>query len=164
MGGEEMRFIQESFASNYIPPLGPQVDAFEREFCAKTGLKHAAAVASGTAALHLALRHLGIGPGDEVLAATLTFIGGITPIVFQGAVPVFIDCDRISWNLDPDLLAEEIEACKKRGQLPKAVIPTDLYGQCADLGRILEICRPLGIPVIADAAEALGATWKKGEV
>ena len=160
MGGEELRFVQEAFQSNYIAPLGPQVDAFEREFAERTGLRHAVAVSSGTAAMHLALRTLGVGSGDEVMASTLTFIGSVTPILFQGAVPVFIDADRTSWNMDPDLLAEELEACRKRGRLPKAVIPTDLYGQCADLDRILAACAPHDIPVVSDAAEALGATYK----
>jgi dTDP-4-amino-4,6-dideoxygalactose transaminase len=110
--------------------------------------------------MHLALRILGIGPGDEVIASTLTFIGGVTPILFQGATPVFIDCDRSSWNINPDLLAEELNYRNKKGKLPKAVIPTDLYGQCADLDRILEFCAPYDIPVVTDSAEALGATYK----
>ncbi|MGV8073280.1 MAG: DegT/DnrJ/EryC1/StrS family aminotransferase [Syntrophobacteraceae bacterium] len=163
MGGEEQRFVREAFESNYIAPLGPQVDAFEREFSEKVGVANAVALSSGTAAMHLALRILGVGPGDEVLASTLTFIGSVSPVLFQGGIPVFIDSDRISWNLNPDLLAEELEACEKRGQLPKAAVPTDLYGQCADLNRILEICRPYGIPVVADAAEALGATYLRTE-
>jgi dTDP-4-amino-4,6-dideoxygalactose transaminase len=161
LGGAEARFVSEAFESNYIAPLGPQVDAFEREFIQKSGIPYAVAVVSGTAALHLALRNLGIGPGDEVLASTLTFIGSITPILFQGGTPVFIDSDRTSWNLDPDLLAEELAACSRRGRLPKAVIPTDLYGQCADLERILAVCRPFGIPVVVDAAEALGAKYQR---
>ncbi|PIU31083.1 MAG: aminotransferase DegT, partial [Syntrophobacteraceae bacterium CG07_land_8_20_14_0_80_61_8] len=148
MGGEEERFVREAFESNYIAPLGPQVDAFEREFAEKVGIRHAVALSSGTAAMHLALRILGVGPGDEVLAATLTFIGSVTPVVFQGGFPVFLDADRKSWNMDPELLAEELESFAKRGRLPKAVIPTDLYGQCADLGRILDICEPCGIPVV----------------
>ena len=139
MGGGEQRFIREAFESNYIAPLGPQLDAFEREFSERTGIGYAVAVSSGTAALHLAIRNLDIKPGDEVFASTLTFIGGITPILFQGGIPVFIDSDLTSWNMDPDLLAEELEACGKRGKLPKAVIPTDIYGQCADLNRIMDI-------------------------
>ena len=139
MGGEEMRFVREAFESNYIAPIGPMVDAFEQEFADKVGIPYAVAVASGTAPMHLALRLLGMGPGDEELASTLTFIGGVTPIVFQGATPVFIDSDRTSWNMDVELLAEELAASKKRGRLPKTVIPTDLYGQCADLDSITEI-------------------------
>ncbi|MEZ4529095.1 MAG: DegT/DnrJ/EryC1/StrS family aminotransferase [Desulfobacterales bacterium] len=160
MGGEELCFVHEAFDSNYIAPLGPQVNAFEREFCELTGIPHAAALASGTAAMHLALRILGIKPGDEVFASTLTFIGSVSPATFLGATPVFIDADRISWNMNPDLLAEELERCRKQGKLPKAVIPTDLYGQCADYDRIKKICDPYDIPVIVDAAEACGALYK----
>ncbi|MCG6535525.1 MAG: DegT/DnrJ/EryC1/StrS family aminotransferase [Syntrophales bacterium LBB04] len=157
MSGEEMNFVKEAFESNYIAPLGPQVEAFEREFAEKVQIPHTLAVSTGTAAMHLALRGLGVGRGDEVLASTLTFIGSVSPIVFQGGIPVFIDSDRTSWNMDPDLLAEELDLCRKRDSMPKAVVPTDLYGQCADLNRILEICSVHGIPVVADAAESLGA-------
>jgi dTDP-4-amino-4,6-dideoxygalactose transaminase len=160
MGGEEMVFIEEAFRSNYIAPLGPMVDTFEKEFADKLRIPYALAVSSGTAAMHLALRILGVGPGDEVITSTLTFIGGVTPIVFQGAAPVFVDSDTISWCMAPNLLRQEIEACAKRGRLPKAVVSTDLYGQCADLDQIVEICRPYHIPVVCDAAEALGATYK----
>ncbi len=163
MSGEEMRFIREAFESNYIAPLGPHVDSFEKEFCEKTGMSYAVAVASGTAALHLALRVLGIGPGDEVFASTLTFIGSISPIIFQGGSPVFIDSDLSSWNMNPGLLAQELESCHRRGRLPKAVVPTDLYGQCADLELILKICAPYGVPVVVDAAESLGAEYRTAD-
>ena len=103
MGVDEMVFIREAFESNYIAPLGPMVDAFEKEFAEYVDIKHCVALTSGTAAMHLALRHLGVGPGDEVFASTLTFIGSVTPVVFQGAMPVFIDCDRDSWNMDDSL-------------------------------------------------------------
>ncbi len=159
LSGEEMKFVQEAFESNYIAPTGPMIDLFEREFAEKVGIAHALAVCSGTAAMHLATRVLGIGPGDEVIASTLTFIGSVSPIVFQGTTPVFIDSDRVSWNMDPNLLAEEIQACRKRGRMPKAVIPTDLYGQCADMDRIRQICDPYGIPVISDSAEAIGSSY-----
>jgi dTDP-4-amino-4,6-dideoxygalactose transaminase len=159
MGGEELNLVQDAFESNYIAPLGPMVDAFEQDFGDKVGIPYSLAVSSGTAAMHLALRVLGVASGDEVIASTLTFIGGISPILFQDAAPVFIDCDRSSWCMDPGLLAEALEDWKKRGSLPKAVIPTDLYGQCSDLDRILEICKPYEIPVIADSAEALGSTY-----
>jgi len=158
MGGEELKYVQEAFACNYIAPTGPQVDAFEREFSRATGIAHAAAVSCGTAAMHLALRILGVGPGDEVFASSLTFLGSVSPIVFQGAVPVFIDSDRATWNMDPDLLARELERCAGSGKLPRAVVPTDLYGQSADMDRILDICAAYSIPVVADSAEALGAT------
>ena len=159
MGGEEMTFIKKVFESNYIAPLGPMVDAFEEEFAKKIGIGHTVAVSSGTAAMHLALRILGIGPDDEVIASTLTFIGGVTPILFQGARPVFIDCDRTSWTMNPDLLAKELKYRNNKGSLPKAVVPTDLYGQCADMDRIMEICAPYDIPVVTDSAEALGAQY-----
>jgi dTDP-4-amino-4,6-dideoxygalactose transaminase len=119
-----------------------------------------AALSSGTAALHLALRILEVGPGDEVLTPTLTFIGGVSPITFQGAAPVFVDSERVSWNIDPGLVAEEVAAGLKRGKPPKAVIVTDLYGQAADLDQVLAICAPHGIPVVSDTAEGLGATYK----
>ena len=160
MSGRELELVREAFASNYIAPVGPMVDAFEREFAAICGIAHCLALSSGTAAMHLALREVGVGPGHEVVASSLTFIGGITPVTFLGGQPVFIDCDPETWNMDPALLAEELASCEARGRLPKAVIPTDLYGQCADLDRILGICEPYGIPVIADSAEAVGATYK----
>jgi dTDP-4-amino-4,6-dideoxygalactose transaminase len=160
MGGQEQQFLAETFASNYIAPLGPQVDAFEREFCEKVGIPHAVALNSGTAALHLALRALDVGPGDEVIAPSLTFIGGVTPILFQGAKPAFIDSDRVSWNMDPNLLQEELVQRSTTNRLPKVVIVADIYGQCADYDAINSICAGYAIPVIADSAEALGATYK----
>jgi dTDP-4-amino-4,6-dideoxygalactose transaminase len=160
MCGLEIQYIHKAFESNYIAPLGPMVDSFEKEFSKIIGISNCVAVSSGTAALHLALRHLNIGPEDEVFASTLTFIGSITPIIFQGARPVFIDSDRETWNMDPALLAEEIAECKKKGKFPKAVIPTDLYGQCADLDRISEICDPYNIKIIIDAAESVGSKYK----
>ena len=160
MSGEELRFVSEALESNYIAPLGPMVDAFEREFCERTGISNAVAVSSGTAAMHLALRILGIGPGDEVIASSLTFIGSVTPILFEGGIPVFIDADKSTWNMNPELLATELSACRKRGKLPKAVVPTDLYGQCCDYARISAICRRYEVPVIVDAAEAMGSCYK----
>lgn len=161
MSGKELDFVKEAFASNYIAPLGPQVDAFEKEFAEKIGIAHAAALTSGTAAMHLALRVLSVGPGDEVIAPSFTFIGGVSPVIFQGAKLSFLDSERSSWNMDPDLLAEELSFRSKHGRLPKAVISTDILGQCADLDRILDLCRPYNISVISDSAEALGATYKK---
>ncbi|MDJ0837710.1 MAG: aminotransferase class I/II-fold pyridoxal phosphate-dependent enzyme [Acidobacteriota bacterium] len=160
MSGNELELVKEAFASNYIAPVGPMLTAFEKEFAAYTGIAHCLALASGTAAIHLALKELGVGPGDEVVASTLTFIGSVSPATFLGASLVFVDCDRESWNMDPDLLAELLEQRSTTGKLPKAVVVTDLYGQCADLDKILSICDPHGIPVIADAAEAAGATYK----
>lgn len=160
MGGEEMKFVQEAFESNYIAPCGPMVDAFEKEFAEKVGIPYCLALSSGTAAIHLALRQLGVGPGDEVIASSLTFIASVSPVVFLGAEPVFIDSDKETWNMDPDLLSEELEECAKRGKLPKAVLPTDIYGQCCDLNRILEICQPHDVPVIVDSAEAVGSMYR----
>jgi dTDP-4-amino-4,6-dideoxygalactose transaminase len=160
MSGTELEFVRETFAINFIAPLGPMVEAFEQEFSQMIGIPHVVALSSGTAAMHLALQGLDVGPGDEVLASTLTFIGSISPAVFLGARPIFIDADRATWNMNPDLLAEEMAASAAKGKLPKAVIPTDLYGQCADLDRILEVCAPYNVPVVVDSAEALGATYK----
>jgi dTDP-4-amino-4,6-dideoxygalactose transaminase len=160
MGGLELEFVNEAFSSNYIAPLGPMVDSFEKEFARYIGIEHCLALSSGTAAMHLALRHLGIGQGDEVFASTLTFIGSVTPIIFQGAKPVFIDSDCESWNMNSDLLEAELALSDKNGKLPKAVIPTDLYGQCANYEKIFFVCNKYDIPVIVDAAEALGAKTK----
>jgi pyridoxal phosphate-dependent aminotransferase EpsN len=159
MGGEELRFVHEAFESNYIAPLGPQVDAFEREFCEKVGISYAAAVSSGTAAMHLALHLIGVGPGDEVLTSTLTFIGGAAPITFLGAKPVFVDCNRESWNMDPEFLARALAKRASLGRVPKALVSVHLYGQCADIDPILETCNRYGITLIEDAAEALGAIY-----
>lgn len=160
MGDEELGLVREAFASNYIAPIGPMVDAFEQEFAAYTGIPHCVALASGTAAMHLALRELGVGPGDEVLASTLTFIGSISPATFLGASIAFIDAEEGTWNMDPDLLAQELADSARRGKLPKAVLPTDLYGQCCDLPRILEVCARHGVPVVSDSAEAMGAFYQ----
>ena len=126
----------------------------------RVGVAHAAALSSGTAALHLALVLLGIGPDDEVLVSSLTFSASANPVTYVGARPVFIDCDRATWNMDPELLAEELDACANRGKLPKAVIVVDLYGQSADYERIQAACAKYDVPIIEDAAEALGATYR----
>ena len=160
MSGEEIKFIQEAFKSNYIAPLGPQVNAFEREFAVKVGIPYTVALSSGTAAMHLALRILGVEQGDEVIAPSLTFIGGVSPVIFQCAKLAFIDSDRISWNMDPELLREELNFRNKRNCLPKVVISADIYGQCADLDEIIGNCSRYNIPVISDSAEALGAAYK----
>ncbi len=159
MSGREHMYVQQVFDSNWIAPLGPQVDAFEAEFAATVGAPYAVALSSGTAALHLALIHLGIGAGDEVLVSTLTFSASANPVVYLGARPVFIDSEQVSWNLDPALVCETIERKAREGRLPKAVIPVHLYGQSANLAPILEICARYEIPVVEDAAEALGATY-----
>ncbi len=163
MGGEERRLVEEAFASNWIAPIGPHVDAFEQEFSRRLGVGHAAALSSGTAALHLAVKLVGVRPGDEVLCSTLTFVASANPILYEGGRPVFVDSDESSWNMDPALLAEELDACARRGRLPRAVILVHLYGQSADLDPILEACGRHGVPLIEDAAEALGATYKGGQ-
>jgi pyridoxal phosphate-dependent aminotransferase EpsN len=160
MGEAELELVKEAFASNWIAPLGPHVDAFEKEFAEYLGVPHAAALSSGTAAIHLALRLLGLRPGDEVLCSTLTFVASANPIVYEGGTPVFIDSEPASWNMDPALLGEELDACAARGRLPRAVIVVDLYGQSADYDPILNACARYGVPVIQDSAEALGATYK----
>jgi len=158
MGGEEFGFVEEAFRTNWIAPVGPQVDAFEREFCARFGFRHAAALVSGTAAIHLSLRIAGVRAGDEVACSTLTFSASANPILYEGARPVFIDSDLATWNMDAALLAEWLEARARIGRLPRAIIVVDLYGQCADLIQIAETCARHGVALIEDAAEALGAT------
>lgn len=160
MSGLEQQFVQEAFASNWIAPLGPNVDAFEAEFCALTGAPHALALVSGTAALHLALIHLGIGPGDEVAVSTLTFAASVNPILYVGARPIFIDSDTASWNMDPDLLADFLARRAESNRLPKALILVHLYGQSADIAAIQSLCERYGVILLEDAAEALGATYQ----
>ncbi|HIK03574.1 MAG TPA: DegT/DnrJ/EryC1/StrS family aminotransferase [Trichormus sp. M33_DOE_039] len=160
IGNYELDFVKEAFETNWIAPVGPHVDAFEQEFCQITGAAYAAAVSSGTAALHLALRLVGVEAGDEVFCSTLTFTATANPIVYQGAKPIFIDSDRISWNMNPDLLREALEQRDRLGKLPKAVIVVHLYGQSADIDPILAACNQYDIPLIEDAAESLGATYK----
>jgi pyridoxal phosphate-dependent aminotransferase EpsN len=160
MGPAERQLLIDAFDSNWLGTLGPEVDAFEREFAELHGIEGAAALANGTAGLHLALVMLGVGPGDEVFCSDLTFAASTNVIAYQGATPVFIDSERTSWNMDPALLAEELEACARRGKLPKVVIVVDLYGQCADFDPILEACARHGVPVVEDAAESLGAEYR----
>ena len=160
MSGQELEYVKQAFESNYIAPAGPQLNQFEEKFKEVTGFKHCVAVANGTSAIHLALRTLGVGQGDIVLGSTLTFVGSVAPILYQNAELVFVDCDRESWNMDPHLLETEIKNLLKHGKKPKAVIPTELYGQACDLDRILEICKPHEIPVICDSAESLGAKYR----
>lgn len=160
IGAEELELVKEAFASNWIAPLGPHVDAFEHELAGYAGMRHAAALSSGTAALHLALRILGIEPRDEVFCSTLTFSASANPILYENARPVFIDCDDATWNMNPDLLREALADSSRRGKLPRAIIVVDLYGQCADYDPILAACAEFDVPVIEDAAEALGATYR----
>ena len=155
MSGRERDLLLEAFDSNWIAPLGPHVDAFEQEFAAQVGMPYAVALSSGTAALHLAMKLLGVSTGDKVVTSSLTFAATANAITYLGAEPVFIDSEARTWNMDPELLAGELDAAAKRGTLPRAVITVDIYGQCADYAPILEICRSHDVPVIEDAAEAL---------
>ena len=156
MTGKELELIQEVFDSNYIAPVGPMIKRFEDEFCKYTGFKAACAVSSGTAAIHLALILLGVKFTDLVITTTMTFIGGVYPILYQRAVPRFIDCDE-SFTIDPQLLEKELENLSNRAYLPQAVILTDLYGQCCDMKKCLEICNRYNVEVVVDACESLGA-------
>lgn len=156
MSGNELKYIEKVFQSNYIAPLGEYVNKFEESIKNYTGAKNALAVTSGTAAIHLALRVLGVGKGDDVLASTFTFIGSVNAIIYQGANPIFIDSDKETWNLSPKLLNKYLCECDKK---PKALIVTHLYGQCADIQKIADICSLHGVYLIEDAAESLGAIY-----
>jgi dTDP-4-amino-4,6-dideoxygalactose transaminase len=157
--GRELAMLGEAIASGWVAPLGPQVDAFEAEVAQRVAMPHAVALSSGTAALHLALLVLGVGCGDTVWTSTLTFAATANAIAYVGATPVFVDSERASWNLDPGLLAEQLDRAARAGALPRAVIGVDLYGQCADWEPIAAACRRHGVAIIEDAAEALGATY-----
>lgn len=158
--GAEHDLVADAIASNWLAPVGPHLSEFERRFAEKIGVPLALAVTSGTAALHLALRGLGLQRDDEVICSTLTFCASANPIVYEGARPVFLDSDVESWNLDPELLREELAERDRSGKMPRAVIAVDIFGQSADLDLIREAADPYDIPVIEDAAEALGATYR----
>ncbi|MEK3697502.1 DegT/DnrJ/EryC1/StrS family aminotransferase [Paenibacillus sp. FSL R10-2199] len=160
MSGNEMKYIQEAFDTNWIAPLGTNVDKFEEEMCEYVGVDHALALSSGTAGIHLALKYYGVGPGDYVFCSDLTFAGSCNPILYQYANPVFIDSEPETWNMSPIALEKAFEWAKTENKMPKAVIIVDLYGQSADYDQLLPICKKYGVPVIEDAAEALGATYK----
>ena len=155
--GYEMEYVQEAFDTNWIAPLGPNVDNFEKEFAAKIDSKHAAALTTGTAAIHLALRALGVGEGDIVLCLTLTFSATANPIIYQNATPVFIDSDYKTWNIDP--IALEF-ALKRYSHKVKAVLVVHLYGLSADMDKIISLCEKYNVPIIEDAAESLGTYYK----
>ncbi len=160
LSGDEAAFVQEAFETNWVAPLGPHVDAFEQEFATVVGADHAVALSSGTAALHLALLHGGVGAGDDVLVSTLTFAASVNPIRYLGARPVFVDSERTSWNLDPDLLEAALKRASALGHLPKAIVVVHLYGQSADLDPIVQLADRYGVLLVEDAAEALGATYR----
>lgn len=160
MSGREMKYVEEAFQSNWIAPLGPHVDAFEKEICQYLNAPAAAALVSGTAAIHLALVILGVRSGDEVLCQSLTFSGSANPIAYQQARPVFIDSENDSWNMDPELLRQALKEARRKDKKPKAVIAVHLYGQPARMDEIMAICREYEVPLIEDAAEALGSRYK----
>lgn len=159
MSGTEMKYIQEAFDTNWIAPIGPNVDRFEEEICNNVGAEHGLALDSGTAGIHLALKYFDVGPGDYVFCSDLTFVGSCNPILYQHANPVFIDSEPNTWNMSPFALERAFHWAKKENKMPKAVIVVDLYGQSADYDEILPICERYGVPVIEDAAEALGAAY-----
>lgn len=160
MGGDEIRFVQEAFDTNWVSPAGPHIDNFENELATYNGVPHCAALSSGTAAIHLALIILGVKQGDEVICSSFTFAGSCNPIVYQGATPVFVDADEETWNMDPVLLEEAIVDRIKKGKRPKAIIVVHLYGMPALIDTIMQIARRYEIPVVEDAAEGLGATFR----
>lgn len=159
LSGEEQALVADAFASNWIAPLGPHVDAFEQEVARVVGVAHATALSSGTGALHLAMRLLGVGPGDEVVCASFTFSASANPIVYERATPVFVDCDE-TWTIDPNLLEDELKAAASAGRRVKALVAVDLYGQTADYEAIENLCERFGVALVEDAAEALGSTFR----
>ncbi|MEW6735525.1 MAG: aminotransferase class I/II-fold pyridoxal phosphate-dependent enzyme [Acidobacteriota bacterium] len=159
MSDKEEVYVREAFASNWLSTVGPNINAFEEEFSRVIGLP-CVALSSGTAAIHIGLRLLNVQPGDEVFCQTLTFVATANPILYLGGRPVFIDSERNSWNIDANLLAEALEERARHNRLPRAVIVVHLFGQCADMDAIMTICRQYNVPVLEDAAEALGATYK----
>lgn len=160
MGAKEQQFIKEAFDNNWISPVGPHINQFEQEIADYTGAHGAVALSSGTAALHLALRYFGVGKGDNVFCSSLTFVASANPILYEGATPIFIDCEPSSWNMSPIALERAFIEAEKVGNIPKAVIVVNLYGQSADMDPIVEICNRYKVPVIEDAAESLGAIYK----
>jgi pyridoxal phosphate-dependent aminotransferase EpsN len=160
MSGQELKYINEAFQTNWIAPLGPNVDAFEREIAEYAGVNDAAAVSSGTAAIHLALCLLNVNKGDVVFCSSLTFIASANPIIYQGAEPVFIDSEPDTWNMSPEALERAFADAVQEGKLPKAVIIVNLYGQSAKMDELMNICNQYNVPVIEDAAESLGSEYK----
>ncbi|HOJ10985.1 MAG TPA: DegT/DnrJ/EryC1/StrS family aminotransferase [Clostridiales bacterium] len=161
LNGYELAFVKEAFDTNWIAPLGPHTDAFENEIARYAGVKHALAISSGTAAIHLALKYSGVRQGNYVFCSSFTFAGSCNPIMYEKATPVFIDSEPDSWNMSPAALEKAFQWADTRGKMPKAVIVVNLYGQSADWDRILPICQHYSVPVIEDAAESLGATYKE---
>lgn len=160
MNGTELDYINEAFQTNWIAPFGPNLIGFEQEMCDYVGSKHGVALASGTGAIHMGLMYLGVGKGDIVFCSDLTFSGSCNPIAYLGAKAVFVDSEYESFNMDPDALQKAFDKCEAMGKLPKAVIVVDLYGNSAKYDKILPICEKYNVPVLEDAAEALGTVYK----
>ncbi|MBI6056653.1 DegT/DnrJ/EryC1/StrS family aminotransferase [Clostridium perfringens] len=160
MGGLEEVFVKEAFDTNWIAPLGANVDGFEKELSEYVGSKTGAALASGTAAIHMALKAVGVKKGDKVFCSSLTFAASCNPIIYEGGIPVFIDSEPESHNMSPVALEKAFKVYEEKGEMPKAVIVVNLYGQSADMDKIIEICKKYNVPIIEDAAESLGATYK----
>ncbi len=160
MGGLEEVFVKEAFDTNWIAPLGANVDGFEKELSEYVGSKTGAALSSGTAAIHMALKAVGVKKGDKVFCSSLTFAASCNPIIYEGGIPVFIDSEPESHNMSPVALEKAFKAYEEKGEMPKAVIVVNLYGQSADMDKIIEICKKYNVPIIEDAAESLGATYK----
>jgi dTDP-4-amino-4,6-dideoxygalactose transaminase len=159
-GSLEEAYVVDAMRSGWVAPAGPHLEAFERELAARCGRTHAVALSSGTAALHLALLELGVGPGSVVLVPTLTFIASANAVLYTGAVPIFVDCDPVTGNLDPQLLGAALDELESEGTTPAAVVTVDLLGKCVDYDPVVEICASYGVPLVEDAAEALGASDK----
>lgn len=163
MSGVEEQHVARAFASNFVAPLGPQLDEFEASVSDYLGGDlHCVGLSSGSAALHLALRIAGVGKGDEVWISSMTFAGGIFPVNYLGATPRFFDLNPKSWTIDTNLLLEQLEAAKRENRLPKAIVPTDLYGQSVELDELEQMCAELNIKLVVDSAESLGASYKGG--
>ena len=160
IGDEEMKYIQQAFDTNWVAPLGPNVEGFENELKEYVNVKNATALSSGTSAIHLALKVLGVKEGDVVFCSSLTFSATVNPVIYEKAIPVFIDSDYKTWNMSPKALQNAFDDAVKNNKLPKAVIVVNLYGQSADYDEILKICNKYNVPVIEDAAESLGTTYK----
>ena len=158
--GYEQTYVKEAFETNWVAPLGPNVTNFEQELATYVGVNSASALSSGTAAIHLGLKALGVEAGDVVFCSTLTFSASCNPILYLGATPVFIDSDTKTWNMCPKALKLAFEAAEKNNQIPKAVVVVNLYGQSADMDPIIELCEQYQVPILEDAAESLGATYK----
>ncbi|GHV39945.1 putative pyridoxal phosphate-dependent aminotransferase EpsN [Clostridia bacterium] len=160
MGGKEIEYVNNAFRDNWIAPAGPAITEFENRVADYIGINHGVAVTSGTAAMHLIFRYMGIGEGDYVFCSDFTFIGSVDPVFYERVTPIFIDSESNSWNMSPVALQKAFEWAKKENKMPKAVIIVDLYGESADYDSLVPICEAYGVPIIEDAAEAVGSSYK----